>query len=201
MLAAGAGSRFGGGKLTAPFGGGVLLDHALAAALAAPARRVAAVTGADAAVADAVADFGRRTGQADRLRCVHARDHALGLAHSLKAGVAALPADADGVFVFLGDMPGVPHDVAARLVARLGPGVLAAAPTHQGRRGHPVLFARALFGDLAAFTGDSGAGALLARLGPGLVLEEIAHAGVLADVDTAADLAHWSLGAGAARLD
>ncbi|HEY9219590.1 MAG TPA: NTP transferase domain-containing protein, partial [Phenylobacterium sp.] len=39
MLAAGAGSRFGGGKLLTPWAGGVLLDGALAAAFAAPVRR------------------------------------------------------------------------------------------------------------------------------------------------------------------
>ncbi|HEX7947277.1 MAG TPA: NTP transferase domain-containing protein, partial [Phenylobacterium sp.] len=48
VLAAGAGSRFGGGKLTAPFRDGVLLDGALAAAFAAPVRIVTLVTGADA---------------------------------------------------------------------------------------------------------------------------------------------------------
>ena len=37
MLAAGSGSRFGGGKLTAAWGPGVLLQGALAAAFAAPA--------------------------------------------------------------------------------------------------------------------------------------------------------------------
>ena len=49
VLAAGAGRRFGGGKLLAPWAGGALLDGALAAALAAPARRVIVVTGTAAA--------------------------------------------------------------------------------------------------------------------------------------------------------
>ena len=47
VLAAGSGSRFGGGKLLAPWNGGVLLDGALPAAFAAPARSVILVTGAD----------------------------------------------------------------------------------------------------------------------------------------------------------
>ncbi|MFA5600050.1 MAG: NTP transferase domain-containing protein, partial [Phenylobacterium sp.] len=48
VLAAGAGRRFGGGKLLAPYRGGVLLDGALAAAFAAPARAGRLVIGTDA---------------------------------------------------------------------------------------------------------------------------------------------------------
>ncbi|MDB5496520.1 MAG: conserved uncharacterized MobA-related protein, partial [Phenylobacterium sp.] len=47
VLAAGSGSRFGGGKLLAAWNAGVLLEGALAAALAAPARSVTVVVGAD----------------------------------------------------------------------------------------------------------------------------------------------------------
>ena len=52
VLAAGSGSRFGGGKLLASWGAGVLLEGALAAAFAAPVRDVTVVIGANA---DAVA--------------------------------------------------------------------------------------------------------------------------------------------------
>jgi CTP:molybdopterin cytidylyltransferase MocA len=62
VLAAGAGARFGGGKLLAPYMAGVLLDGALAAALAAPACSVTLVTGADAGedLAEQVAARARR---------------------------------------------------------------------------------------------------------------------------------------------
>ena len=48
VLAAGFGSRFGGGKLMTPWRSGVLLDGALAAAFAAPVGAVHVVVGADA---------------------------------------------------------------------------------------------------------------------------------------------------------
>jgi molybdenum cofactor cytidylyltransferase len=183
VLAAGAGSRFGGGKLLAPFGRGVLLDAALAAAFAAPVRSVTVVTGADAArVAAAARSFD------PRIRLVHAEDHAEGMGASLRAGIASLPADAGGAFVFLGDMPRVPHAVLAPMAKALFAGAPAAAPVFQGRRGNPVLIARELFPELLALTGDAGARGVLQRLGDRLALIEAPDDGVLFDVDAPGDL-------------
>lgn len=188
VLAAGAGSRFGGGKLLAPCGAGVLLDGALACAFAAPAEQVIVVTGADAdRVGAAARSFAERTGAAARLRLVHAVDHAEGLAASLRAGLAAVPPEADAAFVFLGDMPRVPPAMASRLAEALD-GRLAAAPVLAGRRGHPVLIAKALFPALTALSGDRGAGPVLAGLGERLATVETDDPGVLFDVDTPDDL-------------
>jgi molybdenum cofactor cytidylyltransferase len=188
VLAAGSGARFGGGKLTHPWRGGALIDGALAAALAAPVRSVTVVTGADSGVAAAARAFAERTGDAGRLRLVHCADHAEGMGATLRAGVASLPGDATGVFVFLGDMPRVPPDVLPRLAAALAAGAPAAAPTHAGQRGHPVLFSRDLFADLAASRGDEGARATLKALGGQLALVETDDPGVLFDVDRPADM-------------
>jgi molybdenum cofactor cytidylyltransferase len=184
VLAAGAGVRMGGAKLTRAWRDGLLLDGALAAAFAAPARRVWVVTGADPAVGDAAHRLADRLGQADRLRLVHARDHARGLGASLAAGIAALPADAAGAFVFLGDMPAIPPDIPVRLAQAIAAGALAAAPTANGRRGHPVVFGSELFPQLMRLEADEGARAILAGLGPRLTLVETQDPGVLFDVDT-----------------
>ncbi|CAN7185486.1 nucleotidyltransferase family protein [Phenylobacterium sp. LjRoot219] len=187
VLAAGAARRFGGGKLLAPWRGGVLLDGALAAAFAAPVRSVTVVTGADAeAVAAAAQTFAEGIGEGARLRVVHAADHAEGMAGSLRAGIASLPADAAGVFIFLGDMPRAPTAVLAPLADQLAAGALCAAPMFQGSRGHPTVFAAALFPDLLALTGDQGARKVLERVGPALV--EAPDDGVLFDVDERGDL-------------
>jgi len=189
ILAAGAGSRFGGGKLLAPWRGGVLLDGALAAAFAAPVRGVTVVWGADPAVAEAAEAFAERGGNRERLRLVHAVRHAEGLSASLAAGVAALPDDGEGVYVFLGDMPRIPTGLAAPMAAALAHGALAVAPAFQGRRGHPVLFARSLWPRLLALSGDRGAGELLRELGEAVALIPAADHGVLYDVDRREDLA------------
>lgn len=184
VLAAGAGSRFGGGKLTAVWGPGVLLQGALAAAFAAPARSVTVVIGADAErVAAAARSFDRR------VLVVEAADYAEGMAASLRAGIASLPADSGGVFVFLGDMPRVPSVVPGRLAQALTDGALAAAPVFQGRRGNPVLLDRTLFPELMSLSGDAGARGVLQGLGDRLALVESPDDGVLFDVDTPSDLA------------
>lgn len=184
VLAAGSGSRFGGGKLLARYGKGVLLDGALAAAFAAPVRSVTVVTGADAARVEAAA----RAFNPD-LRIVHAPDYAEGMGASLRTGIASLPADAAGAFVFLGDMPRVPHALPDALAQALGAGAPAAAPVFRGRRGNPVLLGRELFPQLLELKGDEGARRALQGLGDRLALIDAPDDGVLFDVDEPKDLA------------
>lgn len=189
VLAAGAGSRFGGRKLLAPFGDGVVLDGALAAAFAAPVRNVTLVTGTDAgAVAEAARACAQRAGMSDRLHIVYAADHAEGMGASLRCGARTLPPDAGGVFVFLGDMPRIPHSVLAPLAASVRAGAPAAAARYQGRRGHPAVFGPPQFDALRSLTGDEGARAVLRDLDDRLILVEAPDDGVLFDVDTPADL-------------
>ncbi|HEY2177335.1 MAG TPA: NTP transferase domain-containing protein, partial [Caulobacteraceae bacterium] len=178
VLAGGSGTRFGGGKLTAPWRGGLLIEAALAAAFAAPARTVTVVTGADMAVTEAARAWAARRGEIDRLRLVHAADHAEGMAASLRTGIAALPHDTAGALVFLGDMPTVPHGLARRLAEALGEGAAAAVPLFERERGHPVLFAAELFAALRALSGDQGAKMILDGLGPRLAVMETDDPGV-----------------------
>lgn len=178
VLAAGSGARFGGRKLLAPWREGVLLHGALAAAFAAPARGVTVVTGADAeAVAAAARAFD------PRVQVVHAAAHAEGMAASLRAGLASLPPDTEAAFVFLGDMPRIPHSILGPLAMAVASGAPAAAPVFAGQRGNPVVLARALFDEVLALRGDVGARGVLGGLGPRLALVEAPDDGVLFDVD------------------
>ena len=180
VLAAGAGSRFGGDKLTSAWGEGLLLDGAVRAALAAPVRTVTVVTGADPRVIEAAKTA---AAGAERLRLVYAERHADGLSASLRTAIGVLPGDCEGVFVFLGDMPRIPTSIFPEMVEALDHGAVAVAPVFHGRRGHPVLFSPAMFDELLELEGDRGANGLLDALGERLTTVAAPDDGVLFDVD------------------
>lgn len=189
VLAAGAGRRFGGGKLLAPWADGALLDGALAAAFAAPAGPVIVVTGADREGVEATARaFAEQAGETGRLQLVHAEDHDEGMGASLRRAAVDLPADCAGVFVFLGDMPRVPHAVLEPLAQAVRAGAPAAAPSYGGQRGHPVVIGPDLAPQLRGLQGDEGARAILKQLGDRLALVKAPDDGVLFDVDQPSDL-------------
>lgn len=183
VLAAGSASRFGGRKLLADWHGAPLLHAALAAARAAPVDGVTVVTGADAA------DVGSAIDAFDpAMRQVHAPGYAEGMSASLKTGIAALSPDTDAVFVFLGDMPRVPHVVLGGLADAMRSGAAAAVPVFQGRRGNPVVLAREVFADIAKLSGDTGARQILQGPGSRVALVQSPDDGILFDVDTPGDL-------------
>ena len=188
VLAGGAGARFGGAKLTHPWRDGALIEGALAAAFASPARCVTVVTGADPKVEAATRAFADRLGNAARLRVVHCIQHAEGMGATLRAGVASLPPDTKGAFVFLGDMPLIPPAILPALVAALASGAPAAAPIFQGQRGHPVLFSASLFPRLLEAVGDEGARRALSELGDRLATIKTDDPGVIFDVDRPDDM-------------
>lgn len=186
VLAAGAGSRFGGSKLTAAFEGGVLLDAALGIACAAPVESVVVVTGAHGdAVGAAVAAF---ASSGPPVHVVNCPDHASGMSASLRRGLAALPENAVGAFIFLGDMPRVPRTISLDLLDAVLAGSPAAIPSVNGRWGHPVLVARPLFDAFSRGAGDGGGRRVLRSLGGDLAVVETNDDGILADADTPAEL-------------
>jgi molybdenum cofactor cytidylyltransferase len=99
------------------------------------------------------------------VRLVHNPDFAQGLGSSLKAGIGAVPPEADGVVVCLGDMPQVDAALIDRLIAAFDPerGALVVVPTFEGKRGNPVLWSRRFFPDLMSIEGDVGARHLIGR--------------------------------------
>jgi molybdenum cofactor cytidylyltransferase len=182
VLAAGAGRRFGGGKLLAPFAGAPLIRRTADAVCSAGFAEVVVVAGADGAAITAALD-----GLA--CRTIAAPDWDEGMAASLRAGIAALQTGAAGVFIFLGDMPLVPMhlcDDLARLATQAG---YAARLRVAGEPAHPAAFTRAAFTDLAGLTGDTGANRLLAQRTSGVAYLDTDEAGALIDIDAPGDLA------------
>lgn len=179
LLAAGRSSRMGGpNKLMALFDGKPLVRRTAERVLASRTAGAVVVTGHQGErVRSALA--GLDLAYADN------PDFADGLSTSLKAGVAALPANATGALVVLGDMPGVSAADLDRLIeAFAGSGGKAVVrASHDGRRGNPVLLPRSLFAAVAHLEGDTGARHLVEAEGLEVIDVEIG-AGASVDVDT-----------------
>ena len=102
-----------------------------------------------------------------------------GMGDSLAAAVRRTP-EASGWLVALGDMPFVQPATVRQLLELQHPERIV-VPTHQGRRGHPVLFGRNFAAALTELAGDEGAKRLLRE---GSVLErEVADVGIHHDID------------------
>lgn len=154
ILAAGRSTRLGRNKLLQDLHGRPLVRYAVAAALGSRAAPVLVVLGHEAERVRSALD-------GLPVVCVEAGDHAEGMAASLRAGIRAVPPHATGALIALGDMPLLQPADYDRLLAARTPEALAVLPLYDGRRGHPVLLARALFPRVLTLTGDQGARRLL----------------------------------------
>lgn len=93
------------------------------------------------------------------------REQDKGQGWSLALALAALSPKAEYALVTLVDHPAVRAATLLAVAAEMErqPGAIV-VPTHQGKRGHPVGWPRAIFGELrAAWSEDGGARAVLAR--------------------------------------
>jgi nicotine blue oxidoreductase len=153
VLAAGAGTRFGGGKQLAELDGRPMLEHPLEAMAAAGLDRVLVVLGA---AADEIQSRVHLYG-AEPVLCERWEE---GQSASLACGLA-LVEDADAVVVTLGDQPRVPAEAIRRIVAARGEGATAVRATYGGDPGYPLLLEHELHGRLRDVTGDRGARNLL----------------------------------------
>ena len=182
LLAAGAGSRFGGGKLLAPFGGRPLIEVTLSELRQARVGEIMVVVGKDAEELRSVCEpYG--------VRVIENPYWARGMSTSVRAGFLACSRKAWAAVVSLADQPLVGAEAVERLVGAFEGGSEVAVATYGGERRNPVLFAREvwplLLGELS---GDKGARAFLKRhpeLVTEVVCDDVANP---ADVDTVEDL-------------
>jgi molybdenum cofactor cytidylyltransferase len=186
VLAAGAGTRFGGDKLLAELEGRPILQHVLDAVARIEVRpRVVVLPGPSRL--DARIDW------RDEVRVVNPTPEA-GLARSLRVGVAscldARP-DVTGILVLLGDQPRTSPQVMGALIdalpAAAAAGAWAVVPRYaEGGGANPALLLRAALARVPDLEGDRGMGALLASE-PGRTYP-VEVPGANPDIDTPADL-------------
>jgi molybdenum cofactor cytidylyltransferase len=180
VLAAGRSTRMGAvNKLIAEIGGKPLVRIAAEQALASHASPVIVVTGHEREKVEAALE-------GLPVRIVHNPNFAEGLGASLRTGIAAVPAEADGAIVCLGDMPQVDAGLIDKLIEAFDPekGALVVTPSIDGRRGNPVVWSRRFFPDLMAVQGDIGARNLIGSYAEAVVEVPVTGEGALIDVDT-----------------
>ena len=179
LLAAGAGSRFGGNKLLASLHGKPLVLYALDALRPAVTEIIAVVRPGSERLTAVLTQAGARVAICDQA--------ARGMGHSLACGARLAPADTN-LLIALGDMPAIASDTIRRVIAALDAGATIAVPCYRGRRGHPVGFAARLAPVLLELTQDQGARGVLHTYADAVLDIPVDDPGVLADVDTPADL-------------
>ncbi len=180
VLAAGRSTRMGAvNKLIAEIGGKPLVRIAAEQALASQASPVIVVTGHEREKVEAALD-------GLPVRLVHNPDYADGLGTSVRTGIGAVPQDADGAVICLGDMPQVDSALIDKLIAAFDPeqGALVVVPSIDGRRGNPVLWSRRFFPDLMQIQGDIGARQLIGNYAEAVIEIPVADEATLIDVDT-----------------
>ena len=115
-------------------------------------------------------------------------DWAEGLSSSLRVGLQALEPDIQAAIMVLADQPALTSELFVALVnGYLASSAPIVVPVHQGMRGNPVLFDRALFPELLAVEGDKGGRAVIARHPEKVKELEVGLDAVIADVDTPED--------------
>ena len=127
-----------------------------------------------------------------KVRFVANPDYAEGLSTSLKAGLAALPAEVEGVLVWLGDMPRVRSALVDRLIAAFDPlegrAHRGPDPARQARQPGPVVATRFL-PEMREIAGDVGARHLIGEHDDEVVEIEMEDDAALLDIDTPEALA------------
>ena len=184
LLAAGHSTRFEDGhKLLAEIDAVPLVRRAAVALAQSSVEDIVLITGTNSKDVATAAGPGR-------WRHIKNPNATEGLSSSLRLGIQSAKG-AEGILVALADMPGITAELIDTLCATFAASdgqdiIFPIAPG--GRRGHPVIWPRSLFGALESVSGDTGGKALLA--GHRHLWRPVAcdDPGAFADIDTRADL-------------
>ena len=180
VLAAGASTRFGSAKQLVRIAGRPMLHATVTRAVEVAGNAVIVVLGARAEELAPLLSHSPAS-------IVINRDWREGLASSIRAGVARLPAACSGAMLLLADQAAVTAEDLRRLAgAWRRQTAYVAAAVYGATVGVPAIFPRASFPNLLQLRGDQGARALIQRNPDRVVRVPMESAGV--DIDTPEDL-------------
>jgi molybdenum cofactor cytidylyltransferase len=182
VLSAGESSRMGRPKALLPVGETFFLERIVTALRATKVEKILVVLGHNAAA------LGQKIKQLPVEILVNP-DYSLGQLSSLHVALRALEhTAADGIVLHLVDHPFIDPNLVNRMIdafyASKKPIVV---PVCRGRRGHPVIFARALFAELLAAPLDQGAKTVVRAHASDTLEIETDDEGITCDIDTPDD--------------
>jgi molybdenum cofactor cytidylyltransferase len=179
ILAAGNSSRLGKPKQLLVWQGTTLLEHAINSVKVLPNSQIIVVLGANAGAISAAIELRQVT-------MVNNTDWEEGIASSIRAGIGALPKNADAVLFLLCDQPLISsHNINSLLSEwQQRPDSIVAA-SYNGTVGVPAIFPAEFMGELQQLKGNVGAKSLFSKYLNKLVNASMPEA--MLDIDTMAD--------------
>jgi len=180
VLSAGESSRMGRPKALLPIHGQTFIEKIVGALNVAQINKVIVILGHDA-------EEMRRRIEHLPVEILVNPDYKLGQLSSLQVAVRRLEneADCDGMLVHLVDHPYIDAKLVKVMIEQFHDGgKLIVVPRHGGKRGHPVIFSRKLFGELLAAPMDQGAKAVVNAHRDDTLEIDTQDSGVAVDIDT-----------------
>jgi molybdenum cofactor cytidylyltransferase len=187
ILAAGESRRMGYPKPLLDIGGRTFIEHIAETMLAVVPRLVIVIGAHRERVRAAIP-------RDARIAIVENPDYSRGQLSSLKVGIGVIQPDSAGAIVHLGDHPMVRVETFRAIVDsyhRTGKPIVIAR--HDGRRGHPVIFDRALFAELLSAPEEEGARHVVNADPSRVAYVDLNDPGINLDLDTPSDLARAGL--------
>lgn len=184
ILAAGTSSRMGQAKQLLPLGGTTVLARTIDNVRAAGLVEMVLVLGASA---EAIRRQLPRS-LLEGLKVVVNQAYRQGMASSLREGLSALDPQTGAALIILGDQPFVRPQTLHQIMAgyhRSGAQIV--IPSHQGKRGNPVLLSRSVFPEVMALEGDTGCRAIFPNHLDAILKLEVEDPGILLDIDNQDD--------------
>ena len=125
---------------------------------------------------------------------VEVSDAADGMSASMKAGFSALPDHTKCVMVLLADLPEITgHDLRQVIDAKsqYPNNLIWRGATNTGKAGHPIIFDRTLFSEIAKLSGDTGGQSIIRAHQDKVHLVPLPDTHARMDLDTPEDWARW----------
>ena len=180
VLSAGESSRMGRPKALLPIDGQTFIERIVGALKRGGIERIVVVLGFNA-------DALRQQISHLPVEILVNPDHKLGQLSSLQVAVRHLQAapDCDGVMIHLVDHPYIDPRLVRLMLQRFEESKCSiVVPRHQSKRGHPVIFSRALFDELLGAPLDQGTKAVVNAHRQDTLEIETEDVGITLDIDT-----------------